>query len=60
MKRKNKEKGQSMVEYIILVALIALVAVSATKKLGVKIHSKINEVKRALDSGVPVRLGPRR
>ena len=60
MKRKKNEKGQSMVEYIILVALIALVAVTASKKLGVKIQSKMNEVRKALDSGVPVRLGPPR
>ena len=57
---KKKEKGQSLVEYIILVALIALIAVTATKKLGVKIQSKMNEVRKAIDTGLPVRLGPPR
>lgn len=53
------QSGQSLVEYIILVALVALVTVSATKQLGTKINTKINEIKEKIDSGIPIRLQPR-
>ena len=58
MKNKINDRGQSLIEYVILVALIALVSVSATKLLGKKISTKLNEVRSQIDSGIPVRLSP--
>lgn len=55
----RNQKGQSIVEYVILVALVSLVCVSATKVLGSKINSKINEVRKKIDSGIDVRLSPK-
>lgn len=56
---KNNQKGQSLVEYIILVALVSLVTVTASRTLGQKINTKINEIKENIDTGIPVRLSPR-
>ncbi len=56
---KNNNKGQSLVEYVILVALIALVSVTAAKQLGKKINYKLKEVQTKLDSGIPIRLSPK-
>jgi Flp pilus assembly pilin Flp len=55
----KNQRGQSLVEYIILVALVALVTVSASKQLGSKINGKIQDIKEKIDSGIPVRLSPR-
>ncbi len=54
----RNDRGQSIVEYVILVALVSLVCVSATKLLGSKINTKINEVKEHIDEGIQVRLSP--
>ena len=54
----RSQSGQSLIEYVILVALIALVSVSATKLLGRKLNTKINEMRQAVDDGIPVRLSP--
>ncbi|NUM88547.1 MAG: Flp family type IVb pilin [Bdellovibrionales bacterium] len=56
MKNQN---GQGVLEYLILVALVALVCVGGAKALGGKLHTKIGEVKDQIDSGIPVRLNPR-
>lgn len=54
----RNQRGQSLVEYIILVALVALVTVSASKKLGSQINGKIQDIKEQIDEGIPVRLSP--
>ena len=59
MRLKNDQRGQSLVEYIILVALVTLVSVSATKLLGRKINTKFEEIKEQIDEGIPVRLSPK-
>lgn len=56
---KCGNKGQSLIEYVILVALIALISVTAAKLLGKKINTKLNEVRKAIDSSIPVRVGPK-
>lgn len=55
---KIGQKGQSLIEYIILVALVSLVSVTAANLLGRKINSKINDIKQHIDTGIPVRLSP--
>lgn len=52
------ESGQSLVEYMILLALVVLVCVGTTKALGSKLHSKFREIREQIDEGVPVRLNP--
>jgi Flp pilus assembly pilin Flp len=58
MKRFKNESGQSLVEYMILLALVVLVCVSSTKLLGKKINTKFNEIKSQIDESIPVRLSP--
>jgi len=53
------QKGQSLLEYVILVALVAMVSITATKLLGKQINGKIEDIKEKIDSGIPVRLSPR-
>lgn len=54
----RNESGQSLIEYMILVALVVLVCVGSTKLLGAKIHSKFREIRDQIDESVPVRLNP--
>jgi Flp pilus assembly pilin Flp len=57
MSRKNwsKESGQGMIEYVILVALIGILAMVATENLGKKVRSKIGEINKAIDERVQIR-----
>jgi Flp pilus assembly pilin Flp len=54
----RNESGQSLIEYMILLALVVLVCVSTTKLLGQKINTKLNEIREQIDEGIPVRLSP--
>ncbi len=45
---ENEQKGASMVEYALLVALIALIALAAVRGLGVQISESFS----AIESGV--------
>lgn len=58
MKQFRNERGQSLVEYMILMALVVLVCVGSTKLLGKKINTKFKEIKSQIDEGIPVRLSP--
>ena len=54
----RNESGQSLIEYMILLALVVLVCVGSTKALGSKIHTKFNEIREHIDSGITVKLNP--
>ena len=58
MKLIRNQSGQSLVEYMILMALVVLVCVSSTKLLGKKINTKFKEIKEHIDEGIPVNLSP--
>ncbi len=58
MKKRLNESGQSLVEYMILLALVVLVCVTSTKLLGTKINSKFKEIKNQIEDGIPVNLSP--
>jgi len=58
MRRLSNQKGQGLVEYMILLALVVLVCVGSTKLLGRKVNSKFKEIKEQIDEGIPVRLSP--
>lgn len=47
----NEESGQGMVEYGLILALVAIVAVGVLVTMGGKIKSKFNDVSDALDKG---------
>lgn len=55
---RNNQKGQGLLEYLILVTLVVLVCVSSAKLLGKKLNSKFKEVKEQIDDGIPVNLSP--
>ena len=44
------ERGASMVEYGLLLALIAVIAIVAVRALGVGVSSKFNDVKNSLSA----------
>jgi pilus assembly protein Flp/PilA len=46
----NDEEGASMVEYALLVALIAVVVIAAALFLGTEINDKFSEVGNTLES----------
>ena len=45
------ERGASMVEYGLLLALIAVIAIVAVKALGQGVSTKFNDVKTSLSAG---------
>ena len=55
--RIRDESGQSLLEYMILLAVVVLVCVGSTKALGSKIHTKFNEIKEQVD-GINIKLNP--
>ena len=57
MKKMKNEKGQGLLEYVILVALVGMVCVSSSKLLGKKINAKIKDIKEHIDSSIPVEVG---
>ncbi|MBC8061261.1 MAG: Flp family type IVb pilin [Clostridiaceae bacterium] len=46
--KMNEEKGQGMVEYALLVGLIAIVVIAALVLLGPAIAQKFTDIKNAL------------
>lgn len=44
MKKNNKEKGASLVEYALLVGLIAVVAIAAIKVLGTSVSQQFSSI----------------
>lgn len=58
MKKMKDQSGQSLLEYMILLALVVLVCVSSTKLLGKKVNTKFNEIRSQIDTGIPVQLSP--
>jgi len=54
---RGNESGQSLLEYMILLAVVVLVCVGSTKALGTKIHTKFNEIKEQVD-GINIKLNP--
>jgi pilus assembly protein Flp/PilA len=47
----DSERGASMVEYGLLLALIAVIAIVAVKALGTGVSTKFNDVKNSLSAG---------
>jgi len=49
---KKQEKGQGLVEYAIILALIAIVVVGTMTVLGKKVNNSLNNVSTALDGKI--------
>ncbi len=47
--RVNEDKGATAVEYGLMVALIAVVIITAVTGIGVNLNAKFNEVKTAVN-----------
>lgn len=54
----TNQRGQSLLEYVILISLVSLVSVMAAQKLGTKISRKMTEVAEKVDTGWTIRLSP--
>jgi len=52
MKKINRSKGQSLVEYALIIALVAVVAVAALQLLGINIAAKITSIAKTILTGV--------
>jgi pilus assembly protein Flp/PilA len=46
---KNRERGASMIEYGILVALISVVAIAVIQPIGGRVGNAFNQVNTAMD-----------
>ena len=58
MKKLKDQRGQGLVEYMILLALVVFVCVMSTKALGTKINSRFKDMRDKIDDSIPVRLSP--
>ena len=48
---QEREEGATMIEYALLVVLIAIIAIAALKFLGQKVSTQFSEVGRVVDEG---------
>ncbi|MFW6044842.1 MAG: Flp family type IVb pilin [Planctomycetota bacterium] len=52
-KKLNEEEGQSLVEYALILALVAIVVIAALTTLGGEVGNKTNEVSNTLGNTGP-------
>ncbi len=52
MHKKMKKKGQSLVEYVALTALVAIVCIGTVRLLGGKVKMRLNQVTKSFDKNV--------
>lgn len=50
--KSRKSRGQSLVEYIALTALVAIVSIGTVKVFGGKVRSRLNQITNAFDRNV--------
>lgn len=50
--RKEKQTGQSLVEYVALTALVAIVSIGTVKMFGGKVRSRLNQITNTFDKNV--------
>jgi len=53
MFKRNKKKGQSLVEYGLILALVSVVAIAVLTTMGGQIKNTINQVNTKLENAVP-------
>lgn len=52
MRKKRNQTGQSLVEYVALTALVAIVSIGTVKVFGGKIRSRLNQITNTFDKNV--------
>lgn len=52
MPNQKKQKGQSLVEYVALTALVAIVSIGTVKVFGNKVRSRLNQITNTFDRNV--------
>ncbi|MBI3555514.1 MAG: hypothetical protein HY074_04545 [Deltaproteobacteria bacterium] len=60
MKMNKKNKGQSLVEYVALTALVAIVSIGTVKVFGGKVRSRLDQITKTFDRNVQSGLHGRR
>lgn len=50
--RRNTERGQSLVEYIALTALVAIVSIGTVKTFGGRVRARLDQVTKTFDRNV--------
>src|SRR5262249_48807339 len=50
--QKHREQGQSLVEYIALTALVAIVSITTVKVFGGKVKSRLNQITTTFDRNI--------
>lgn len=48
LKQAQSESGQGMSEYLILVMLIAVASIAATRSVGKTVHNKMNQIQESV------------
>jgi Flp pilus assembly pilin Flp len=48
---KNRKKGQTLVEYALILAFISIVAIVVLKSVGSQVKSKFSQISSALSAG---------
>lgn len=55
MKRFNNQKGQGLTEYLILLVLIAIISIGATKELGKSVKGRLDKAKKKINAEIVIR-----
>ena len=50
--QKRKNKGQSLVEYVALTALVAIVSIGTVKLFGGKVRTRLNQITNVFDRNI--------
>lgn len=50
--KKKRERGQSLVEYVALTALVAIVSIGTVKLFGGKVKSRLNQITNTFDRNI--------
>lgn len=50
--RNKNQRGQSLVEYVALTALVAIVSIGTVKLFGSKVKSRLNQVTNTFDRNI--------
>lgn len=52
MKKRNSNLGQSLVEYVALTALVAIVSIGTVKIFGGKVRTRLNQITTTFDRNI--------
>lgn len=58
MKQMRNEKGQGLVEYMILLALVVFVCVTTVKGLGETVSGRFEDADKAIKQKIKIKINP--